>query len=254
MGQMLISAVAQADGCILAAATVRPGHELIGRDAGQAVGERALGVAISTDEGKLFQASQVVIDFTRAEASARYARRAAETGTPLVIGTTGITAEQQQAIDDAAERVAIVQAPNMSVGVVLLAALVEEVARTLPPDFDIEIVEAHHRHKVDAPSGTALALGAAAAAGRQIGLESSAIRGRDGHTGARPRGAIGFASLRGGDIVGDHTVLFAGAGERIELTHRATSRQIYAVGALRAARWVIGRPPGRYDMRDVLEL
>jgi len=145
-----------------------------------------------------------------------------------------------------------VQSPNMSAGIVLLTALAEQVARALGPDYDIEVLEMHHRHKIDAPSGTALALGAAAAKGRAIDLAASAVRSRDGHTGARPHGAIGFATLRGGDVVGDHSVIFAGEGERLELTHKAQSRVIYAAGAVRAARWTAGKQPGRYSMRDVL--
>jgi 4-hydroxy-tetrahydrodipicolinate reductase len=254
MGQMLVRQIAETHGAILAAAADRPGSDAIGKDAGQLAGLGPCGILIAADPAALFEASDIVIDFTSPKATEAHAALAASLGTALVIGTTGLDAAQQAAIDRAAQRVAIVQAANFSVGVVLLAAVVEQVARTLDTSYDIEIVEMHHRHKVDAPSGTALALGAAAAAGRGIALAEQSLRGRDGITGARPGGPIGFASLRGGDVVGDHSVIFAGTGERVELTHKASSRQVFAVGAVRAALWVADKQPGRYDMRAVLGL
>jgi 4-hydroxy-tetrahydrodipicolinate reductase len=197
----------------------------------------------------------VVIEFSAPDATAAHVALAARHGTRHVIGTTGLGETQEQAIREAARSTAIMRAANMSLGVNLLFGLTERVARALAPDaFDIEIFEIHHRHKVDAPSGTALALGQAAARGRGIDLTEVADRGRDGLTGARKPGAIGFAALRGGDVVGDHAVIFAGGGERIELTHRATDRGIYARGAVTAARWLHGRPPGLYGMADVLGL
>lgn len=217
-----------------------PGAELVG-----AIGR-------SEDPEPLFRSARVVIDFTTPEGSARYATLAAETGAALVIGTTGIGPAQQAAIDAAAERTVIVQAANFSIGVNLLAALVERAARTLDPIYDIEVLEMHHRHKVDAPSGTALWLGQAAADGRAVDLEEASVRSRDGHTGPRQQGTIGFATLRGGDVVGEHQVIFAGPGERIELGHRATDRGIFAAGAVRAALWAVGRPAGKYGMPDVL--
>ena len=254
MGQMLVRQIGETDGATLAAAGDRAGHAALGRDAGQLAGLETLGIAITDDAAALFKASQVVIDFTSPDATASYAALAAQHGTALVIGTTGLKPEHQAAIDRAAHKIAIVQAANFSAGVTLLAALTEQVARALPALYDIEIVEMHHRHKVDAPSGTALALGSAAAQGRGLTLESHAIRGRDGITGARPMGPIGFAALRGGDVAGDHSVIFAGPGERLELTHKASGRQVFAAGAVQAALWAVGKPPGRYDMRAVLGL
>ena len=190
----------------------------------------------------------------RPTATVEHARLAAKAGTIHVIGTTGLDADQTAALGEAARGTAIVWAPNMSLGVTLMMRLTERVAAALDDDYDIEIVEIHHRYKVDAPSGTALGLGRAAAAGRGVELDAVAERGRDGITGPRKRGAIGMAALRGGDLVGEHTVTFAADGERVELTHRATSREIYARGALRAALWARGKPPGLYGMADVLGL
>jgi 4-hydroxy-tetrahydrodipicolinate reductase len=252
MGRMLIRQILDTEGCRLAGAADRPGSPALGRDAGELVGLGPVGLALTDDPAALIRAADAIIDFTAPAATVEHARLAAAAGCRLVIGTTGLSDAQQAEIDRAAQAIAIVQAPNMSVGVVLMTALVEQVARTLDPDYDIEILEMHHRHKVDAPSGTALALGRAAAAGRGVALDAAAVRVRDGHTGPRARGTIGFATLRGGDVVGDHSVIFAGEGERIEIGHRAASRQIYASGAVRAARWTEGRAPGRYSMRDVL--
>jgi 4-hydroxy-tetrahydrodipicolinate reductase len=252
MGRMLIRQIHETDGCELVGAVDRPRAAELGQDVGALAGIGPLGVKLDDDSASLFKLAQVVIDFTVPPATVAHARLAAEYGCSLVVGTTGLTAEHQAELDRAAHRIALVQAPNMSAGIVLLTALAEQVARALGPDYDIEVLEMHHRHKIDAPSGTALALGAAAAKGRAIDLAASAVRSRDGHTGARPHGAIGFATLRGGDVVGDHSVIFAGEGERLELTHKAQSRVIYAAGAVRAARWTAGKQPGRYSMRDVL--
>ncbi len=254
MGRMLVAEIAKTEGAVLSGAGEAAGNSALGRDAGELAGIGALGVALGDDTPALIAGADVLIDFTSPDATARHAGLAAECGTAHIIGTTGFEAVQQSAILAAAHKTAIVQAPNMSLGVNLLFALTERVAGALGEDFDIEIFEIHHRHKVDAPSGTALGLGKAAARGRGVDLEAVAERGRDGITGARARGAIGFASLRGGDVVGDHTVIFAGEGERIELTHRAGSRHIYAAGALRAALWAHGKPPGIYGMKDVLGL
>ena len=198
--------------------------------------------------------SDVVLEFTSPEATAEHAELAASLGTAMVIGTTGLGPEQGDRVRQAALRIPIVWAPNMSLGVNLLAALVKRVAQSLDQDFDIEILEMHHRAKIDAPSGTALMLGEAAAAGRGVALGKHSARGRDGQTGARKRGDIGFASLRGGSVTGDHSVIFAGAMERIELTHRAEDRTMFAQGAIKAALWARGKKPGLYSMADVLGL
>jgi 4-hydroxy-tetrahydrodipicolinate reductase len=254
MGQMLVRQIAETPRARLAGASERPGDNRLGRDAGELAGLNPAGVRLVDGPGPVFGACDVVIDFTIPAATLAHARLAAETGKGLVIGTTGLDAAGAKAIEAAASRAPIVWAPNMSLGVNLLMALTEQVARALDPAYDIEIVEMHHRHKIDAPSGTALGLGRAAAAGRGVPLDEVAQRARDGHTGARRSGDIGFAVLRGGDVVGDHTVVFAGEGERIELTHKAASRVIYARGAVRAALWLKGRAPGLYDMKDVLGL
>jgi 4-hydroxy-tetrahydrodipicolinate reductase len=256
MGRAVISEVLGADGCTLAGGVDQGDHPALGRDLGTLVGQDSVGVIMSDNAAALIEASDVVIEFSAPEATAKHVALAAEHGTAHVIGTTGLGDSEEQAIRDAARRIAIMRAANMSLGVNLLLGLTQQVARALGPEaFDIEILEMHHRHKVDAPSGTALALGHAAARGRGLDLEATADRGRDGGlTGARKPGAIGFAALRGGDVVGDHVVIFAGAGERIELAHRATDRRIYARGALTAARWLRGRPPGLYGMADVLGL
>ncbi|MGP1394629.1 MAG: 4-hydroxy-tetrahydrodipicolinate reductase [Inquilinaceae bacterium] len=254
MGALLIRQVAATEGCELVGAVARSESPAIGRDAGNAVGLDPVGVTVTDDPVPLFADADAVIDFTTPEATVRYAGLAAQGKTVHIIGTSGLDADQEAALHKAARHTPIVFAPNMSLGVNLLLALVEQVARTLDDGFDIEIVEMHHRHKVDAPSGTALGLGRAAAAGRGIALDDRAVHGRSGHTGPRGRGDIGFAVLRGGDVVGDHSVVFAGAGERIELTHRAANREIYAVGAVKAALWAHGQRPGLYSMRDVLEL
>jgi 4-hydroxy-tetrahydrodipicolinate reductase len=254
MGRMLVAEIAATEGCVVAGGCARPGSAHVDHDLGELAGIGRTGIPVRDSPEKLIRDSDVVIDFTIPGLTTANAGLAARLGKPIVIGTTGLSSEQAEAVRQAAREVPIVWAPNMSLGVNLLLGLVEEVARRLGPDWDVEILEMHHRGKVDAPSGTALALGRAAAAGRGVALEEVEQRARDGITGARRTGAIGFASLRGGDAVGDHHVVFAGAGERLELAHRATSRVVYAKGAVRAARWLIGRPPGLYGLKEVLGL
>lgn len=254
MGQMLVREVLATPGAELAGGTERAGAGAVGRDIGQMVGGDMLGVAVGCDASELFAASDAVIDFTAPAATVLHAEMAAEKHCALVVGTTGLSPDQEQALRQASTRTRVVWSANMSVGVNLLLALVEKVAATLADDYDIEIVEMHHRHKVDAPSGTALALGKAAAAGRGVRLDDVKQAVRDGHTGARPRGEIGFATLRGGDVVGDHDVIFAADGERLVLGHKASSRQVFAKGAVRAALWCKDRPAGLYSMKDVLGL
>ena len=254
MGRMLIREIATTEGCALIGGTVRSGSAELGRDLGELGGLGGLGVAASDDAEGLLRRSDVAIDFTAPAATAGQAALAARLGTPLVIGTTALDEREAAAVREAAARVPIVWAANTSLGINLLLGLVEQAAQRLGIDWDIEILEMHHRHKVDAPSGTALALGSAAAAARGVGLDDVALRGRDGITGPRRPGAIGFAALRGGDNIGEHHVVFAAAGEELRLSHRASNRGIYATGAVRAARWVVGRAPGLYGMRDVLGL
>ena len=254
MGQMLVRTAAASDRCLVVGGAERSGAAAIGRDLGLVAGIDALGVSVTEDAAALFAQADAVLEFTSPTATVQHAEMAAKKKKIHVIGTTGLESAQLSAIGRAARQTAIVLAPNMSLGVNLLQLLVEQVARALDADWDIEVVEMHHRAKVDAPSGTALALGRAAAAGRGVDLDDVAKRGRDGLTGARRRGDIGFAALRGGDVVGDHRVVFAADGERIELGHIATSREIYARGALRAALWAQGKPPGLYSMVDVLGL
>ncbi|MEN3952223.1 4-hydroxy-tetrahydrodipicolinate reductase [Iodidimonas sp. SYSU 1G8] len=254
MGRALIRAATEAKGAHVAGAVDAPGNPERGKDLGLLAGIDALGIGLENDVAALFAKSDVVIDFTVPRASVEHARLAAETGTAYVVGTTGLESGQQTIIADAGQRTVVVQAANFSLGVNLAIALTERVAAALDDSFDIEIVEMHHRHKVDAPSGTALALGRAAAAGRGVNLDDVADRGRDGMTGARRRGDIGFAVLRGGNVAGDHTVTFAADDERIEITHKAGDRIIFARGAVHAALWTAGRKAGHYSMRDVLEL
>jgi len=253
MGAVLIRQVSETAGFSLAAASEIAGHAVLGRDAGELAGLAPLAVPVGDDADALFAASDAVLDFTLPGATQLHGECAMRHGTALIIGTTGIEAAQQSALDKAAEKAVIVQAPNMSLCVNLLMRLAEQAATLLDDDYDVEIVEMHHRHKVDAPSGTALGLGRAVAKGRGVALQAAAERGRDGVTGPRRRGAIGFAALRGGDVVGDHSVIFAADGERLELTHKASSRQTYARGALRAAAWAQGKAPGLYGMADVLD-
>ena len=253
MGKALIRCAVQFPEIKIAAAIEQPGHPLIGLDAGLAAGAGALGFVVS-DQWQLATSSDVWIDFTFHTAAPEQAARAAELGKAVVLGTTGLTEAEMNAVRSSAQRVPIVCSPNMSLGVNLLFTLVENAARALGQDYDIEVVEMHHRHKKDAPSGTALALAGRAAAGRRLALPSVACYGRSGITGERPSDQIGIHAVRGGDVVGDHTVIFATEGERVELSHRASSRDALARGALRAAVWVQGRAPGLYDMKHVLGL
>lgn len=254
MGRMLVLTVLETPGAELAGGLETPGHPLLGHDVGTSAGGRSCGLSITDDATQLFASADTVIDFSTPGALIEHAALAGTHGTAMVVGTTGLTGEHTAALRQAAAKVAVVHAPNMSVGVNLLLGLTRQLAAILGNDYDIEIVEMHHRHKVDAPSGTALALGEAAAAGRGVTLDDVAVLSREGHTGARPPGAIGFATLRGGDVVGEHTVMFAAEGESIALTHKATSRAVFAKGAVRAALWTKDRPPGLYGMHDVLGL
>lgn len=255
MGQALIRAIHTIDGARVTGAIERAGSPHLGKDAGELASVGAIGVKISDDPLPVFARADGVLDFTMPAATVEFAGYAAQARIVHVIGTTGCGAEHDAAIAAAARHATIVKSGNMSLGVNLLAVLVEQAARALgPEDFDIEILEMHHRHKVDAPSGTALLLGEAAASGRAIGLAEHSVRVRDGHTGVRPQGAVGFATLRGGSVVGDHSVVLAGTGERITLSHHAEDRQIFARGAVKAALWARGRKPGLYSMRDVLGL
>ena len=254
MGQMLIETILASGSARLAGAVERPGHDWIGQDLGTAMGMAPLGVTVVDDPLDPFAAAQAILDFTSPAASVEFAALAAQTRAVHVIGTTGFTESDLARLSAAARHAVIVRAGNMSLGVNLLVQLTRRVAEALDADFDIEVVEAHHRHKVDAPSGTALMLGQAAADGRGVELTAVAERGRDGITGERASGAIGFTSIRGGDVVGEHDVIFAAPGERIVLRHLATDRAIFARGALKAALWGMGQKPGEYDMIDVLGL
>ena len=252
MGGTLIREVTEARGMHVAAALERGGADAIGTDAGILAGIGALGVAVSDDPLQAFLHADAVLDFTVPAATVALAELSAQARMVHVIGTTGLSAQDQEKIDAAARHARIVQSGNMSLGVNLLAGLVRRAAAALGDDYDIEILEMHHRHKVDAPSGTALLLGRAAAEGRGVDLDATAVRGRDGVTGPRPVGAIGFASLRGGSVVGDHSVILSGEGERLELVHRGENRAIYGRGAVRAALWAFDKKPGLYSMADVL--
>lgn len=254
MGQMLVRIIAESGKARLVGAVERPGHGWIGQDVGTAAGGAALGVTVTDDPLEAFARAQAVIDFTAPAATVEFAALAAQARCVHVIGTTGLEAEHHARIDAAARHAVVVQAGNMSLGLNLLLGLTRKVAQALDADWDIEVIEAHHRMKVDAPSGTALMLGQAAAEGRGVALDEARVSGRDGITGARARGTIGFSAVRGGDIVGEHDVLFAGEGERVIIRHIATDRAIFARGALRAALWGQGQKPGRYDMTDVLGL
>jgi 4-hydroxy-tetrahydrodipicolinate reductase len=254
MGRMLVAEIAATEACSIAGGSEAPDSGYVNQDIGELAGIGRIGIPVGERVEKLMRESDVVLEFTSPAATAEHARLAASLGTPMVIGTTGLSPEQGDQVRRAAQRVPIVWAPNMSLGVNVLLSVVEEIARRLGPEWDVEIMEMHHRGKVDAPSGTALALGRAVAAGRGVVFEEVEQRARDGITGPRRTGAIGFAALRGGDTTGDHHVIFAGAGERLELVHRATTRAIYAKGAVRAARWVVGRAPGVYGLREVLGL
>lgn len=242
MGLLLVEEV-RAAGHVLAGGTLRPGSEK----------QAPPGVPVLADLAALAAASDAVIDFTHADTAEAHARALAETGVAWVLGTSGLSAANEAAVADAARRIPVVYAPNFAPGVTLVLALAERLAAALPAEsYDAEIVEMHHRQKVDAPSGTAVGLGRAVARGRGVELEDVAVSGRDGHTGPRPPGAIGFAALRGGQVVGEHTLLFASGSEHIALTHRAFDRRVFATGAVRAAGWTVGRAPGLYSMVDVL--
>jgi 4-hydroxy-tetrahydrodipicolinate reductase len=254
MGKELVRAVHAAEGCTLAGATERPDSPVIGADVGTLAGIGPIGVTVSADSLDVIAKSDGILDFTVPQATVEFAGLAANARIVHVIGTTGLTAADEAKIAAAARHAPIIKAGNMSLGVNLLAAITRRVAEALDEDFDIEILEMHHRDKVDAPSGTALMLAEAAAEGRGVALDKHVVRGRDGITGARKRGDIGMASLRGGSVVGEHRVILAGPGERIELTHLAGDRSIFARGAVKAVQWGFGKAPGIYSMADVLGL
>ena len=255
MGRTLINQIIHTEGCSLAGGTEREDHHALGKDLGALAGlEEPLGLIASSDRQALFERSDAVIDFTVPDTTALLAPLAVETNTAHIIGTTGLDEDQARIVAKAAQETVVIQSPNFSLGVNLLMALTRQVAQTLNPEFDIEIVEMHHRHKVDAPSGTALGLGHAAAEGRGVNLNDVADRGRDGITGARKEADIGFASLRGGNVVGDHTVVFAADDERIELTHKAGDRTIFARGAVHAALWSRGKAANYYTISNILKL
>lgn len=254
MGQMLIAQVMASERTHLHGALERAGHDWIGRDVGAALGGAPIGVVVTDDPATAFAGADAVIDFTAPAATCAFAPLAAAAGAVHVIGTTGMTQADIATLDGPAATGVIVRAGNMSLGVNLLTQLTKRVAASLDADYDIEIIEGHHNQKVDAPSGTALMLGEAAAEGRGVALNDVSDRGRDGITGARKRGDIGFTAIRGGDIIGEHDVMFAAAGERIVLRHIASDRSVFARGALKAAMWGQGRAPGAYDMLDVLGL
>jgi len=252
MGRMLIEAVQQSSDCVLSGALDQPTSPALGQDAAAFLGH-ASGVAISADLS-LIAGSHALIDFTRPEGTMAHLRACVQHGVKLVIGTTGFTEAQKAEIAEAAQHIAIVMAPNMSVGVNVTLKLLEMAAKAMATGYDIEIVEAHHRHKVDAPSGTALKMGEVIADALGRDLNDCAVYERVGHTGERDPSTIGFATVRGGDVVGDHTVMFLGTGERIEITHKSSSRATYAQGSLRAVRFLADKPCGLYDMFDVLNL
>ena len=255
MGQALIRAIHAINGAHLVGAIARTGSPFLGKDAGEVAGVGNLGVAITDDPLPVFAKAQGVLDFTTPATSVDYAGLAAQARIAHVIGTTGFSNDENEKLLAAARHATIVKSGNMSLGVNLLSGLVKKAAQALgPEDFDIEILEMHHKYKVDAPSGTALLLGEAAALGRAINLEQNSVRVRDGHTGPREPGTIGFATLRGGSVIGDHDVILAGEGERITLSHHAQDRSIFARGAVKAALWAHGKKPGLYSMLDVLGL
>ena len=254
MGRELVRAIDAQAGCVVAGGTEPAGSEALGRDIGEMAGTAKLGVAVTDDAAGMIGAVDAILDFTSPAASVQFARMAADSGTVHVMGTTGFSAEDEAAIAEAAEKTVIIKAGNMSLGVNLIVEMTRRIAEALDEDFDIEVLEMHHHHKVDAPSGTALMLGRAAADGRGINLDERAVMSREGHTGARGRGDIGFATLRGGNVVGEHSVIFAGEGERVVVSHIATDRGIFARGGVKAALWGQGKSPGLYSMKDVLGL
>ena len=254
MGRTLAKAVIETSGLTLAGAIEQPGSRFVGHDAGELCGTGKIGVAISSDAASALLNADAVIDFTVPAATRDLVAKVAERGIIHIIGTTGFSEDDEARIKAASAKAVIVKSGNMSLGVNLLAALVKRVAKTLDNEFDIEVLEMHHRNKIDAPSGTALLFGRAAAEGRGIDLAKHSVMARQGHTGERKAGDIGFATLRGGTVVGDHSVIFAGPSERIELSHHAEDRAIFARGALKAALWARGKAPGLYSMADVLGL
>ena len=254
MGQAVIQQIKHSDGVVLAAACDHPDSEAIGQDAGELAGVGHSGIEIGDSPENVFNVATSVIEFSSPGSSIKNALIAAERGAVHVIGTTGLSGSEEDTLAKAGEKARVVYAPNMSVAVNILFAITRQVASILDEDFDIEIVEMHHRNKLDAPSGTALGLGRAAAEGRQVDFVTKAVLSREGQTGQRNTGDIGFATLRGGDVTGDHTVVFAAEGERLELSHKASSRAIFSRGAVRAARWAQDQAPGVYTMADVLGL
>jgi 4-hydroxy-tetrahydrodipicolinate reductase len=254
MGKILIEAVDQADGAKLTAAVDRPDSSLIGADAGELAALGKIGVILAGDLNAVLDQFDVLIDFTHPSVTLKNLEVCRQAGKAMVIGTTGFSVEEKQLLAEAAKQIPIVFAANYSVGVNLCLKLLDTAARVLGDEVDIEIIEAHHRHKVDAPSGTALRMGEVVANALGRDLQKVAVYGREGQTGARERETIGFATVRAGDVVGDHTVLFAADGERVEITHKASSRMTFAKGAVRAALWLQSQPAGLYDMQDVLGL
>ncbi|PHR23473.1 MAG: 4-hydroxy-tetrahydrodipicolinate reductase [Hoeflea sp.] len=255
MGQALIRTIAEIDGVHLAGAIERPGSDALGKDAGELAGLGSNGVIVTDEALPVFAQAEGVLDFTAPAATLEFADLAAQARIVHIIGTTGMDESHESRLHAASRHARIVKSGNMSLGVNLLSVLVRQAAKALDAsDWDIEVLEMHHRHKVDAPSGTALLLGEAAAEGREIALAENSVRVRDGHTGPREAGTIGFATLRGGSVIGEHSVLLAGEGETVELTHRATDRSIFARGAVRAALWARAQKPGYYSMLDVLGL
>lgn len=252
MGRTLIREVMESESCQLAGGIARKNSEYTGKDLGALINEENIGITVTDDVNKLIEQSDVIIDFTSPSSTMKYAEIASNSEKAHIIGTTGLSEDDLSKLKKLANNTVIVQAPNMSVGVNLLLDLVEQTAEKLDDSYDIEIVEMHHKNKVDAPSGTALALGKAASDGRGVALADVAEYTREGQTGTRKKGNIGFATLRGGDVVGDHTVIFAAEGERLEITHKASDRKIFARGAIRAALWTKGKKPGFYSMKDVL--
>ncbi len=254
MGRALIESAYLTEGVTLLGASVRPASSLVGVDAGELIGHGTLGVAVTDALPRATVSQGAVIDFTTREATLNHLAWCVDQRCPIVIGTTGFTPDEERVIAKAAESIPVVYAPNFSVGVNVVLDLLDRAARVFGDTVDIEVLEAHHRHKVDAPSGTALAMGQAVAGALGRDLERVAVYGREGHTGARPREQIGFATVRAGDIVGEHTVLFAADGERVEITHKASDRRTFADGAVRAAAWAVNQSPGLYTMRQVLGL
>ena len=254
MGRALIEACQQTDGLLVTAALEHPDSSLLGSDAGELAGIGKLGVLVGSDLAAVLNDFDVLIDFTRPEPTLANLAACRKAGRCMVIGTTGFSEDQKADIAESAQDIAVVFAPNMSVGVNLCLKLLDTAARVLGDDVDVEVIEAHHRYKVDAPSGTALRMGEVVAGVLGRDIKDCAVYGREGHTGERDRKTIGFETIRAGDIVGDHTVLFAGTGERVEITHKASSRMTFANGAVRAATWLLKQDPGLYDMQDVLDL